>query len=171
MRSVSGVVKAMWQLICGCTIFFVRKLKGVGSASPGCSSNASQRMVRPSRRGGVPVLRRQVRKPERAQRFAEQNGGRFAAAARGIALFAAVDEAVEECAGGDDGGAGEEMAAVAKLEAEDAPAGADRTRNLVRIVGSGPGSRWRLRASSITRSTTSPGGCAGRAGSRALRAS
>jgi hypothetical protein len=35
--SVSGVVKAMWQLICGWTIFFVLKLKGVGSRSPACS--------------------------------------------------------------------------------------------------------------------------------------
>jgi hypothetical protein len=63
MRSVSGVVKAMWQLICGWTIFLVRKLKGVGSASPACSSKASQRIVRPSSRGGVPVFKRQVRKP------------------------------------------------------------------------------------------------------------
>ena len=119
-RSVSGVVKAMWQLTCGCTIFLVRKLNGVGSASPGCSSKASQSMVRPSRRGGVPVLSRQVRRPRRAQRFAEQDRGGLAAAAGGIALFAAVDEAVEKGAGGDDGGAGEEVAAVAELEAEDA---------------------------------------------------
>src|SRR5947209_11563693 len=32
--SVSGVVNAMWQLTWGCTIFLVRKLNGVGSASP-----------------------------------------------------------------------------------------------------------------------------------------
>ena len=115
MRSVSGVVKAMWQLICGWTIVFVRKLKGVGSASPGCSSNASQRMVRPSRRGGVPVLSLQVRRPKGAQCFAEEDRGGLAAAAGGIALLAAVDEAVEERAGGDDGGAGQEAAAVAEL--------------------------------------------------------
>src|SRR5579863_1977732 len=62
-RRVSGVVKAIWQEICGWTIFFVRKLKGVGSTSPGCSSNVSHLIVRPSRRGGVPVLRRHGRRP------------------------------------------------------------------------------------------------------------
>ena len=41
----------------------ILKLKGVGSASPGCSSKTSQRIVRPSSRGGVPVLSRQVRSP------------------------------------------------------------------------------------------------------------
>ena len=56
---------AMWQEICRCGISRVRKLKGVGSASPGCSSNLLQSMVRPSRRGGVPVLRRQPRRPRR----------------------------------------------------------------------------------------------------------
>ena len=50
---------------CGCTILLVRKLNGVGSASPGCSSNRDQSIVRPSRRGGVPVLSRQVRRPSR----------------------------------------------------------------------------------------------------------
>ena len=40
-----------------------RKLNGVGSASPGCSSNLDQSMVRPSRRGGVPVFRRVSRRP------------------------------------------------------------------------------------------------------------
>ena len=41
----------------------VRKLNGVGSSSPGCNWNCDQSMVRPSRRGGVPVFRRQPRKP------------------------------------------------------------------------------------------------------------
>ena len=45
------------------TCWRLRKLKGVGSASPGCSSNLDQSMVRPSRRGGVPVLRRVSRRP------------------------------------------------------------------------------------------------------------
>ena len=36
----------------------MRKLKGVGSASPGCISKRDQSMLRPSRRGGVPVFRR-----------------------------------------------------------------------------------------------------------------
>ena len=62
-----GVVRAMWQeiwrsggdAVCGSE----RKLKGVGSVSPGWSSNLVQSMVRPSRRGGVPVLRRVSRRP------------------------------------------------------------------------------------------------------------
>ena len=124
-RSVSGVVKAMWQLICGWTIFLVRKLKGVGSASPGCSSKClpvDGAAVEARRRAGLEAA---GAKAEGAQRFAEQDRGGLAAAAGGIALFAAVDEAVEEGAGGDDGGAGEEVAAVAEFEAEDAAAGAD----------------------------------------------
>ena len=57
---------------------------------------------------------------EAAQGFAEHNGGGLAATAGGIALFSAVDEAVQKCAGGDDDCAGHEAAAVAQLEAEDA---------------------------------------------------
>src|SRR4051812_1621860 len=39
-------------------MLFVKKEKGVGTASPCCSSNCDQSIVRPSKRGGVPVLRR-----------------------------------------------------------------------------------------------------------------
>ena len=52
-----------------------RKLNGVGSASPGCSSKRDQSMVRPSSRGGVPVFRRHSRRPRRFRRFAEQDAG------------------------------------------------------------------------------------------------
>ena len=55
----------MWQETWRCGISRVRKLNGVGSASPGCSSKWHQSIVRPSRRGGVPVLRRQPRRPSR----------------------------------------------------------------------------------------------------------
>ena len=64
-RSVSGVVCAMWQLICRSGSVRVRKLNGVGSASPGCSSNLLQSIVRPSSRGGVPVFNRHSRSPSR----------------------------------------------------------------------------------------------------------
>ena len=74
-------------------------------------------MVRPSRRGGVPVLRRQPRKSERLDEFAEQYGGGFAAASGGIGLLAAVDEAVEKCSGGDNDGRGCNRAAVAQANA------------------------------------------------------
>jgi len=57
---------------------------------------------------------------EGAEGLAQQDRGGFAAASGGIALFAAVDEPVEKGAGGDDGGAGEEVAAIAELEADDA---------------------------------------------------
>ena len=65
-------------------------------------------MVRPSSRGGVPVLRRQPRRPRRFEAFAQQDAGRLAAAAGGILLLAAVDQAVEKRARGDDDGAGVE---------------------------------------------------------------
>ena len=157
-RSVSGVVKAMWQLTCGCTIFLVRKLKGVGSASPGCSSNCipvDGAAVEARRRAGLEAAGAQA---QSAQRFAEQDGGRLAAAAGGVALFAAVDEAVEERAGGDDGGAGQQAAAVAQLEAEDAPRGgrARDSRQFVESPSIGPDPcSWSLSISSMTRSTTS----------------
>ena len=77
----------------------------------------------------MPGLEPASPKAESAERFAEKNGGRLAAAAGGIALFAAVDEAVEKGSGGDDGGAGEKIAAVAQLEAENAAVRARGTRN------------------------------------------
>ncbi len=97
-------------------------------------------------------------KAESAERFAEQDGGGLAAAAGGITLFAAVDEAVEKCAGGDDGGAGEQIAAVAQLEAEDAAVGASGTREFTasqRRVLPGPqmrgtwGTRFRAQLGSL----------------------
>ena len=44
----------------------VNSEKGSGWASPGCFESDAQSMVRPSRRGGVPVFRRPRRKPARA---------------------------------------------------------------------------------------------------------
>ena len=97
----------------------MRKLKGVGSASPGCSSKPPSgwygRQTR--RRAGLEAAGAEA---EGTERFAEKDAGGLAAAAGGIALFAAVDEAIEEGSGGDDGGAGEEVAAVAEFEAENA---------------------------------------------------
>jgi len=90
MRSVSGVVKAMWQLICGCTIFLVRKLKAWVSVArlllEGFPANGAS--VQPRR---CPGLEPAGRSPSRAQRLAQQNRGRFSAAPRRITLFAAVD--------------------------------------------------------------------------------
>ena len=61
-----------------------------------------------------------VAEAELFEGFAEEDGRRFAAASGGVAFFAAVDEAVEEGSGGDDGGMGVDLAAVAELDAHDA---------------------------------------------------
>jgi len=109
MRSVSGVVKAMWQLICGCTIFFVRKLKGVGSASPACSVKASQRMVRPSSRAAsrFSACTSAVPAPG-APRPAEQRPARRCALPDSSRPD--VDQPIQKCASGNDGGPGQQLA-------------------------------------------------------------
>ena len=56
------------------------------------------------------------------QRFAQQDGVGFTGASGGILLLAAVDQAVEEGAGGDDDGLGADGAAVAEFDAEDSAA-------------------------------------------------
>ena len=63
-------------------------------------------------------MRRQSAQPKLLERFAEQDGGGFAGASGGILLFAAVDQAVEESAGGDDDGLSADGAAVAEADAE-----------------------------------------------------
>ena len=77
-----------------------------------------------------PSLESASPKAKSPQRFAEQNRRGLARAAGGIALFAAVDEAVQKCAGGDDGGAGEKIAAIAELKTENAAAKARRSWHL-----------------------------------------
>jgi hypothetical protein len=71
-------------------------------------------------------------KAKSAECLAEEDRGGLTAAAGGITLFAAVDEAVEKRPGGDDGGAGEEVASVAELEAENAAVRAGGARELRR---------------------------------------
>ena len=53
---VGGIAEMTHDLVA--LDLFVRNEKGVGTGSPCCSSNCDQSIVRPSRRGGVPVLRR-----------------------------------------------------------------------------------------------------------------
>ena len=55
---VARVVRVMRQAIWGVVIALVRNEKGAGGSSPACISRAAQSMVRPSRRGGVPVFSR-----------------------------------------------------------------------------------------------------------------
>ena len=108
-RDVAGNLRVVMRS------FLVRKLKGVGSASPGCTLNCDQSMVRPSRRGGVPVLRRQSAEAELLECFAEHDC-EAASPLRpaGYLLLAAMDESVEKSAGGDDDGAGGDAASVAE---------------------------------------------------------
>ena len=99
------MVWAMWQLIWRSGISRVRKLKGVGSSSPGWTSK-----LRPVDGAAVEAWWRAgfqaaLAEAEALEGFAEEDRGGFAGAARGVLLLAAVDEAVEEGAGGDDGGA------------------------------------------------------------------
>ncbi len=54
--------------------------------------------------------------------FAEEHGVGFSGASGGILLFTAVDQAVEERAGGDDDGLGADGAAVAERDSDDAAA-------------------------------------------------
>ncbi len=56
MAWVSGVVRVMWQTVCGVVMRVVRNEKGEGGSSPCCTSSLAQSMVLPSSRGGVPVL-------------------------------------------------------------------------------------------------------------------
>ena len=66
MRWVASVVRVMphwtWRL----SMRSVSTENGSGGSSPGCISSAAQSMVRPSSRGGVPVLSRPSAKPARS---------------------------------------------------------------------------------------------------------
>ena len=66
MAWVSAVVRVMAQSICGRAMRSVSAENGSGGSSPGCISSFDQAMVRPSSRGGVPVLRRPSAKPTRS---------------------------------------------------------------------------------------------------------
>ena len=63
---VAGVVVVMWQTTCGVVMRSVMKENGGGGSSPGWTSSPAQSIVRPSSRGGVPVLSRPSAKPQRA---------------------------------------------------------------------------------------------------------
>ena len=118
----------------GCRSRSVSIENGSGGSSPGCISSAAQSMVRPSSRGGVPVLSRPERKAAALQRRATSpSGGRLADAARpAILLLADMDQAAQERAGGQHHGAG------------------------ARARGHPPGARPRPRRPRSTRSSTSP---------------
>ncbi len=84
----------------------VRNENGTGSSSPACFSRLAQSIEGPARRAGVPVLRRPICRPRAAKRSASLTAGGGAEAAGRDPGLAHVDEPAQECAGGDDDGAG-----------------------------------------------------------------
>ncbi len=108
MSCVAGVVAVMWQGICGVVMRLVRNEKGGGGSSPCCASSPAQSIVRPSSRGGVPVLSRPKRESQPRQGRREPDRRRLADPAGRDFLLADMDEAAQKrprgddhCAGGD----------------------------------------------------------------------
>jgi len=73
--------------------------------------------VETGRRTGLEPAGAQAKSPES---FSKKDAGGLSASTGWIAFFTAMDEAVQERSGGDDGGASKELATVPKLEAENA---------------------------------------------------
>ena len=67
MAWVAAVVRVMAHWICGFSMASVSAENGSGGSSPGCISRRDQSMVRPSSRGGVPVLSRPRVNPSRSK--------------------------------------------------------------------------------------------------------
>ena len=95
----------------------LRKLNGVGSASPGCSSNllpVDGPAVEARWRAGLEAALAQAKL---LQVLAEQDAGGLTGAAGGVLLLAAMNETVEEGAGRHDDGMRMNYAAIAQLHA------------------------------------------------------
>ena len=88
---------------------------------PACLSTPAQSIVRPSRRGGVPVFRRPSAKPNRSRVHDSPSDGLSPDAAGRDLRLADVDQAAQERAGGEDDGARGEAAAVASTSAAARP--------------------------------------------------
>ena len=80
----------------------------------------AQSMVRPSSRGGVPVLSRPSAKPSRSSVRDKPSAGASPTRPAGVLLLADMDEAAQERAGGEHHRPCPELAAVGELEAGDA---------------------------------------------------
>ena len=91
--------------------------KGGRLAISALRSNFDQSIVRPSRRGGVPVLRRVQPRFRRADLFGQDPRRGLAAAPAGQLLFADVGETVEERAGCDDHSPASQASAIGELDA------------------------------------------------------
>ena len=73
-----------------------RKLNGVGSESPGCTSNFSHSIVLPSSRGGVPVFNRHSRQPKPLQSLTKQHRSRLPATPRRILLLPTMNQPIQK---------------------------------------------------------------------------
>ncbi len=113
MACVASVVRVTAQVICGVVIRSVRNENGTGGSSAACCSRPSQSIEALLSRAGVPVLRRPSCSPNPYSRSGQLEGGGLAGAPGGDLLLAEVDQAIEECAGGQHHGAGGKAAAVA----------------------------------------------------------
>ena len=117
--------------ICGVVIRSVMTENGSGGSSPGCISTADQSMVVPSSRGGVPVFNRPERKAGAFEGGRKPHRRRLADPPGRPVLFAEMDQAAQKGPGGDDDGAGGELAAIAETNAGDA---AVRDDQLIRLA-------------------------------------
>ncbi len=117
MSWVAAVVRVIPHWICGVSIRSVSIENGSGGSSPGCISIRPQSIVAPSSRGGVPVLRRPSAKPSRSSVSERPDRRRLADPAGRRLLFADMDQAAQERAGGQHRGAAGELAAVGEAHA------------------------------------------------------
>ena len=116
---VSGVVRAMWQTTWRRGISRVRKREGRGFGVAGLLFELGPVYGAAVQAGWGSGLVAELAEAEALEGFAEHDAGGLTAAAGGVTLLAAVDEAVEEGSGGDDGGCGVDLAAIAEVEAAD----------------------------------------------------
>ena len=114
MACVASVVVVTPQLICGVAMCPVRNEKGTGVSSPGCISRLAQSIERPSRRAGVPVLRRPRRRSRASSRSDRPLAGSLAMAAGGGLFLAPMDQPAQEGAGGEHHCPGPDPAAIAR---------------------------------------------------------
>ena len=150
MSCVAAVVRVMWQSTCGVVIAAVIVENGSGGSSPGCRSRLAQSIVRPSRRGGVPVFSRPSRRPGARQRLRQADARRLAMPAGRRRRLAEMDQPAQERAGRQHDRRGCDLAAVRQPHAGDAAVCDDAGRRLRLRRRARPGRRrsppaWRAR--------------------------
>ena len=73
-----------------------RKLNGVGSTSPGCTSNRSQSIVRPIQPRRSPRLQPALPQPQLLERFPQQNRSRLPTPSRRILLLPTMNQPIQK---------------------------------------------------------------------------